>query len=154
MLVNLSLNLKKYQSMRQYATACMGRVGQWKKKIRGRRQCSLQCDDKYRYLDPYLVVQVRGEKGTSFSQFTNVLIECCGSLELTATKGRATPNINSITLHSVFALPVKQKGSRFEYHQPGAERLNSMRAHYTQLKFIAIDEISMLKNQVQSSYIR
>ena len=68
---------------------------------------------------------------------------------LTATTGKAASNIDGITLHSAFNLPVKERGKRFEFRQPDVERLNNMRCLYTNLKIIVtvIDEISMLKNQ-------
>ena len=66
---------------------------------------------------------------------------------LTATTGKAATNIDGITLHSAFSLPVKERGRQFEYKQPGAEKLNNMWCHYRCLKIIVIDTISMLKNQ-------
>ena len=63
---------------------------------------------------------------------------------MTASTGKAATNVNGITVHSAFALPVKQQGCQFLYRKPSAERLNTMRSNYVNLKLIIIDEISML----------
>ena len=65
------------------------------------------------------------------------------SIILTASTGKAAANINGTTLHSAFGLPVRDKGSRFTYRKPSAERLNHFRCLYQNLKVIIADEISM-----------
>ena len=62
---------------------------------------------------------------------------------MTASTGKAASNINGTTLHSAFALPVKNKGERSVYKKPSIERLNTLRSKYINLKVIIADEISM-----------
>ena len=61
------------------------------------------------------------------------------SVLVTASTGKAAANINSITLHFAFHLPVKQGF----YVQPGAEVLHILRSRYAYFKILLIDEISM-----------
>ena len=63
---------------------------------------------------------------------------------LTASTGKAAANINGTTLHSAFALPVKENKKKNVYKRPSMERLNSLRSLYVNLKVIIIDEISMI----------
>ena len=63
---------------------------------------------------------------------------------LTASTGKAAANINHLTLHSAFGLPVKDSNNKkLQYRKPGAEKLNTLRSNYTNLKLIIADEISM-----------
>ena len=63
---------------------------------------------------------------------------------MTASTGKAASNINGTTLHSAFALPIKERSDvNFEFRKPAAEKLNMLRCQYTNLKFIIADEISM-----------
>ena len=63
---------------------------------------------------------------------------------LTASTGKAAANINGLTLHSAFGLPVKDSNNKkLQYRKHGAEKLNTLRSNYTNLKFIIADEISM-----------
>ena len=61
------------------------------------------------------------------------------SVLVTASTGKAATNIDSVTLHSAFHLPVK----RGFYVQPGAEVLYILKIRYPYLKILVIDEISM-----------
>ena len=61
------------------------------------------------------------------------------SVLVTASTGKAATNIDSVTLHSAFHLPVK----RGFYVQPGAEVLYILKIRYAYLKILVIDEISM-----------
>lgn len=62
---------------------------------------------------------------------------------VTASTGKAASNINGTTLHAAFALPVRDKTSTFEYKKTGAQKINTLRCLYTNLKLIIADEISM-----------
>lgn len=70
---------------------------------------------------------------------------------LTAPTGKAAVNIGGTTLHDAFHLPVKQKDSQFVYRHPGSSALNTMRATYSQLKILIIDEVSMVGAQTFSN---
>ncbi|XP_069125440.1 uncharacterized protein [Argopecten irradians] len=63
---------------------------------------------------------------------------------LTASTGKAASNIQGTTLHSAFSLPVRQMSKLFEHRKPSAQKLNTLRSLYVNLKIIIIDEISML----------
>ncbi|KAK6175926.1 hypothetical protein SNE40_014301 [Patella caerulea] len=62
---------------------------------------------------------------------------------MTASTGKAASNINGTTLHSAFSLPIREKGKSFAFKKPGAEKLNTLRCMYVNLKVIVADEISM-----------
>lgn len=62
---------------------------------------------------------------------------------MTAYTGKAASNIQGTTLHSAFSLPVRQMNQLFSYRKPSAEKLNSMRSLYVNLKIIITDEVSM-----------
>ena len=69
---------------------------------------------------------------------------------LTAPTGKAAVNIGGTTLHNAFRLPVRQRGSHYQFRQPTTNCLNMMRATYCQLKILIIDDggsINPLKSQ-------
>ena len=66
------------------------------------------------------------------------------SVLVTGSTGKATTGINSITLHSVFHLPVKSELKSYEYKKPNDETLHMLRNKYQYLKVLIIDEISMI----------
>ncbi|KAJ8310542.1 hypothetical protein KUTeg_012407 [Tegillarca granosa] len=66
--------------------------------------------------------------------------------------GKAASNIEGIILYTAFALPVKDKSQLSKLKTP-AERLNSHRAFYQNLKIMIVDEISML-GSIQEIYKR
>ena len=65
---------------------------------------------------------------------------------MTASTGKAASNINGMTVHSAFGLPVKRQGRDmdFSYKPPNQSRLNTIRCNFTYLKVVIIDEILML----------
>lgn len=65
---------------------------------------------------------------------------------MAASTGKAASNINGMTVHSAFGLPVKKHGHDmgFTYKPPNQSRLNTMRCSFSNLQVIVIDEISML----------
>ena len=67
------------------------------------------------------------------------------SVLMTASTGKAASNIDGMTIHSAFGLPLrKKKGEQdFTYKKPDQSKLNTMRCSYTNLKVIIADEISM-----------
>ena len=69
---------------------------------------------------------------------------------LTAPTGKAAVNIGG-TLHNALKLPIKQRGSRFEFTHPGSASLNTMKANYCQLRILIIDEVSMVRSQTFSN---
>ena len=62
---------------------------------------------------------------------------------LTASTGKAASNINGTTLHSAFALPIRETHHKFIYKKPNMEKLNTLRSLYINLKVLIADEISM-----------
>ena len=62
---------------------------------------------------------------------------------MTASTGKAASNINGTTLHSAFALPIRETLHKFVYKKPNMEKLNTLRCLYVNLKVIIADEISM-----------
>ena len=61
------------------------------------------------------------------------------SLLVTASTGKATTNINGITQHSAFHLPVKTVHALSGYHELSDEVLHSMRNKYRFLKVLIVD---------------
>lgn len=62
-------------------------------------------------------------------------------LLLCAPTGKAAHNIGGCTIHSAFCIPASQG---FHFKPLDMQQLNTMRAHYRDLKVIIIDEISMV----------
>ena len=63
---------------------------------------------------------------------------------MTASTGKATTDINGITLHSAFHLLVKSGLKAFEYKKPIDETLYMVKIKYQYLKVLIIDEISII----------
>ena len=61
----------------------------------------------------------------------------------TASTGKAATDINGITLHSAFHLPVKSGLKSYKYKEPSDETPRMLRNKYQYLKVLIIDEISM-----------
>ena len=66
------------------------------------------------------------------------------SVLVTAYTGKAVTNVNAITLHSAFNLPVKSGLKLCGYQKPSDETLHKLRNKYQYLKLLIIDEISMI----------
>ena len=66
------------------------------------------------------------------------------SVVVTASTGKATTDINGITLHSAFHLLVKSGLKSHEYKKPSDETLHMLRNKYQYLKVLIIDEISII----------
>ena len=66
---------------------------------------------------------------------------------ITASTGKAASNINGTTLHSVFALPIRETLHKFVYKKPNMEKLNTLRCLYFDLKVIIADEISTVDRE-------
>ena len=65
------------------------------------------------------------------------------SVLVTASTGKAATNVNGITLHSAFNLPVKSALKSCGYQKPSDEILHKLCNKYQYLKVLIIDEISM-----------
>ena len=63
---------------------------------------------------------------------------------MTASTGKATTDINGITLLSAFHLLVKSGLKAFEYKKPIDETLYMVKIKYQYLKVLIIDEISII----------
>ena len=66
------------------------------------------------------------------------------SVLVIAYTGKAVTNVNAITLHSAFNLPVKSRLKLCGYQKPSDETLHKLRNKYQYLKVLIIDEISMI----------
>ena len=66
------------------------------------------------------------------------------SVVVTASTGKAATNVNGITLHSAFNLPVKSGLKSCGYQKPSNKTLHKLRNKYQYLKVLIIDEISMI----------
>ena len=66
------------------------------------------------------------------------------SVVVTASTGKAATNVNGITLHSAFNLPVKSGLKSCGYQKPSDETLHKLRNKYQYLKVLITDEISMI----------
>ena len=66
------------------------------------------------------------------------------SVLVTVSTGKAATNVNGITLHSAFNLPVKSGLKPCRYQKPSDETLHKLRNKYQYLKILIIDEISMM----------
>ena len=65
---------------------------------------------------------------------------------LTAPTGKTAHNIHGMTLHSAFALPVTEFGG--EMPNLSSSVLNTLRSKLLCLKWIIIDEISMVGSKI------
>jgi exonuclease III len=66
---------------------------------------------------------------------------------LSAPTGKAAYLIKGNTLHSIFAIPANQG---FSYTPLASDKLNTLRSKFCQLKFLIIDEVSMVGNHMFS----
>lgn len=84
---------------------------------------------------------INGEPGTSKSYLINALHNFLGqSCIVTATTGKASFNIDAITIHSLLKLPLGSRGnSNLKGHS-----LSRLQIRLTGCKYILIDEYSML----------
>ena len=68
------------------------------------------------------------------------------SVKVTASTGKAATNVNGITLHSAFKLPVHQGGTK-RMTKPSKQSLPMLQEQYRYLKVLLIDEISMTEKE-------
>jgi len=100
-----------------------------------------------------LFLGVIGSGGTGKSFLINVIATAiiskygCIALVLGAPTGVSARNIGGNTLHRIFALGVELKGVP-KYMKLGGEKLQHMRRRHSQLKYIIIDEISMISYEL------
>ena len=66
------------------------------------------------------------------------------SVLVTASTGKASADVNGITLHCAFHLPIKSGSKSYGYKKPGDEILHLLRNKYQYLKVLVIDEIFMI----------
>lgn len=78
--------------------------------------------------------------------FTKKLQEDPANLKLllTAFTGKAACNIRGTTIQSAMFIPINQPG--YQFKPLSAEKLNTLRAKYRDVKVLMIDEISMVGN--------
>ena len=103
---------------------------------------------------PFLFVTREGVTGKSF--FISVINEylmrasCQTSVTVieTTPTGVAAYNIQGVTLHRAFYIPVSHKNQKADYTSPGAERLEQLRQSYQNLSTLIIDEISMVSYKI------
>lgn len=62
--------------------------------------------------------------------------------------GVAAYNIQGVTLHRAFCLPVTHKNQKVDYTSLSAERLQQLRNLYQNLSTVIIDEISMVSYKI------
>ena len=102
----------------------------------------------------YLFVTGPGGTGKSFliSVINEYLLRASYHNNVTVIKtaptGVAAYNIQGVTLHMAFCLPVTHKNQKVDYTSLSAERLQQLRNLYQNLSLVIIDEISMVSYKI------
>ena len=102
----------------------------------------------------YLFVTGPGGTGKSFliSVINEYLLRASYHNNVTVIKtaptGVAAYNIQGVTLHRAFCLPVTHKNQKVDYTSLSAERLQQLRNLYQNLSTVIIDEISMVSYKI------
>jgi ATP-dependent DNA helicase PIF1 len=92
--------------------------------------------------DPFFIFLTGGEYLRKTLKYPGQDFDKQPSVKVTASTGKAATNVNGITLHSAFNLPVRKSG-KVKRTKPSKRSLPILQERYKYLKVLLIDEISM-----------